>query len=77
VFFRYQAFAKITIYNISEIRLFVKLSTIWHHAESQCLSVSVVFHAGKKSKINSIFIYKYRSIFWGPFVPFLTETLRY
>ena len=29
----------------------------------QRFSVSVVFNAGKRSKFNSIFIYKYRSIF--------------
>ena len=45
-------------------------------AASQYLSVSVVFYTGKRSKINFIFIYKYKSVFGGSFVPFLTETLR-
>ena len=39
-------------------------------------SVSVVFDAGKRSKFNSIFIYKYRSIFWVELVEFLSETLK-
>ena len=39
-------------------------------------SVSVVFDAGKRSKFNSIFIYKYRSIFLVELVDFLSETLK-